>query len=589
MTTFLLDWIIHLPTFGQFFSQTLFDEMKPLSAPSPAVAGLLKLLRGRAVAATVSWLVLGAFVPLATGCNYYRGNTQAVTRETVNMLADSKLFVVHQGTETWELRNPKLNGEVLEGFRQAISTPVKPYSADPEVGHSPRFLLKDKAVVLNIVHVYITSLQAGAADGVSIPFAAIQRIDLIEKDSGKTTASYVLGSIGATAGVFAVLLVIIALTKSSCPFVYAYDGHEYRFVGEAYGGAIFAPAERDDYLPLPAIQPENNQYQLKISNELKERQYTNLAELWVVQHPTGTQVLLDQRGQPQTLTAPQAPTQARSLAGHDCTAQLRATDHNAFLFNEDEPGAAPNELVLSFAKPATARHGKLVLHAQNSLWLDYLYGAFIEKFGSYYNTWAAQQHTQPAAINHQWGLDQGIPLQVYVETGQGWQLVESIPTIGPLAARDLVVPLDFVAASGSQVRVKLACGFMFWEVDYAALDCSPNVAVQIEKAAPQSALTEQGTELKAALASADAQYLKQLHPGTVATLTYKTHLPAPDSRTRRTVFLHTRGYYEHIRDFKGMPNLPELYSFKKPGRFIEFSKEKYRTTTQDITPVLAHR
>ena len=560
--------------------------MKPTGTSSIIVSGLLGLLRRRA-AGVARGLLLA--VPLATGCNYYRGNEQEVSRPNVNMLAESKRFVVHQGPAVWELRNPHLNGEVLEGTRQPLSAAVVPYGAGPPKDLSPRYRLKDKALVLNMVHVYVSDAQAGAEDRVSIPFAAIRQIDLLEKNSGKTTASYVFGSLGAVAGAFVVLAVIVALTKSSCPFVYAYDGHEYRFVGETYGGAIFAPAERHDYLPLPAIAPENGEYRLKISNELKERQYTNLAELWVVQHAAGTQVLLDQRGRVHTLAAPQPPTLARSASGHDYTAQLQATDHKAVLFDEDGPGSAPNEVVLTFANPAAARHGKLVLHAQNSLWLDYLYGAFIEKFGSAYNAWAVQQKTQPAAINRQWGLDQHIPLQVYVDAGHGWQLAETIPTIGPLAARDLVVPLDLGAAPAGPVRVKLACGFMFWEVDYAALDYSPNAPVQLEKCRLSSALTERGADARAQLAADDPLYLSQPRPGAAVSLVYAAGRPAPGAGTRRTAFLHTKGYYEHIRDFKGLPNLPELYAFRKPGRFVEFSKEKYRAATQEITPVLAHR
>ena len=560
--------------------------MKPTDITSTIVPGALGLFRRRAAGVARGLLLV---VPLVTGCNYYRGNEQEVSRTNVNMLAELKRFVVHQGPAVWELRNPHLNGEVLEGTRQPLSASVVPYGAGPKKGYSPRYLSKDKALVLNMVHVYVSDVQAGAEDRVSIPFAAISQIDLLEKNSGKTTASYVFGSLGAVMGAFAVLAVIVALTKSSCPFVYAYDGHEYRFVGETYGGAIFAPAERHDYLPLPAIAPENGQYRLKISNELKERQYTNLAELWVVQHSAGTQVLLDQHGRVQTLAAPQPPTLARSAGGHDYTAQLQATDHKAVLFDEDAPGSAPNEVVLTFANPTAARRGKLVLHAQNSLWLDYLYGAFIEKFGTAYNAWAAQQKTQPAAINRQWSFDQSIPLQVYVEAGHGWQLAETIPTIGPLAARDLVIPLDFGAAPAGPVRVKLACGFMFWEVDYAALDYSPNAPVQLEKCRLRSATTERGADARAQLAADDTLYLSQPRPGAVVSLSYTSGLPAPVGGTRHTAFLHTKGYYEHIRDFKGLPNLPELYAFRKPGRFVEFSKEKYRAATQATTPVLAHR
>ncbi|MBF9221077.1 hypothetical protein [Hymenobacter ruricola] len=553
--------------------------MKNLFAVASRVPGLLGLFRRRRVAAGVAWLLLAVFGPLVTGCNYYRTDNKAVSKETVNMLANAKTFVVHQGEANWVLRNPRLNGETLEGTQEAIAGPLAKYQQLPDRRHAPRYLRKERDVVLNIVHVYLTEAPVTAGDRVSIPFSAIRQIDLVEQDTGRTLASYVFGGLGIAAGVFALLAVIVALTKSSCPFVYAHDGQQYRFVGEAYGGAIFAPAERDDYLPLPNIQPENNQYRLKISNELKERQYTNLAELWVAQHPAGTQVLLDQRGHVQTLAAPLPPTQARTPAGQDCTAQLRAPDDNAVLFNEEIAGNAPNEVVLTFARPAAARHGKLVLRAQNSLWLDYLYGQFIEKFGGAYNGWAGQQKTQPAAINRQWALDQGIPLQVYVDAGRGWQLAESIPTVGPLAARDVVVPLDFGAQASPTVRVKLACGFMFWEVDYAALDCSPNVPVQLENCRLQTARTERGADARAALAAPDTLRLKQLHAGTVVDLTYQCRLPAPAAGTRRSVFLRTRGYYEHVREFKGLPNLPELYAFKKPGRFIEFSKEKYHDAT----------
>ena len=562
--------------------------MQHAAATAFAAPGPLGLFRRWA--AGIAWMVLGALAPLLTGCqSYYRAKESEVTRPNVNLLAESKRFLVHQGSTIWELQSPRLNGEMLEGTKQEVSAPLTRYKTLPAKSKTGLLQKKKTAQVLNIVHVYISDLQPGTGDQVSIPFSGIRQIDLVEEDTNKTTVSYVLGGLGMAVGVAAILLVIVALTKSSCPFVYAYDGQGYHFVGEAYGGAIFAPAERNDYLPLPAIEPENNQYKLKISNELKERQYTNVAELWVAEHPAGAQVLLDSRGRPHTLQAPQAPTQARTPSGHDYTAQLQATDRNPVLFNDAASGNAPNELTMTFAKPAAARHGKLVLHAQNSLWLDYLYGEFIKKFGSYYNTWADQQRTQPAAINRQWGLDQGIPLQVYVDAGQGWRLAESINTVGPLASRDLVVPLDFAANATAQVRVKLACGFMFWEVDYAALDCSPNAPVQLDHCRLQSALTERGQDARAQLAADDAQYLRQLRPGTAVSLVYETGLPAPKAGTRRTAFLRTKGYYEHIREFEGLPNLPELYAFKKPGRFIEFSKEKYRATIQDMAPAVAQR
>ena len=559
------------------------NHMNHAAIPARPALHPVRLFRQRQATAFISWLTLLSFLHLITGCNnYYRTQGKDVNPDNVTRLAESKVFFLHQGSLVWRLQNPRLNGEVLEGLKEEIPDTLARYKT-PVSGTSPRYKLRDKSLVMNLVHVYINEYQLGTGKQVGIPLSAIQRIDLVEKDKNKTTLSHVVGGVGIAVGALAVLGIIVLLTKSSCPFVYAHDGNQYQFVGETYGGAIFAPLERNDYMPLPDIQPRRNRYQLKITNELKERQYTNLAELWVVQHDVQTKVLLDKYGQIQTLTNLQAPAKAFSSGGADCSRQLMASDKNAFLFNEQVSGTAFNSVVLTFDKPEEAGTGKLVLRAQNSLWLDYLYGEFASKFGVYYTKWVANQKKLPAHSINQWLLDQGIPLKVYVETGQGWQLVDYIPSIGPLAARDLVVPVDLSKVLSRQIRVKLEAGFMFWELDYAAMDFSLNQPVKLEKCRPQSALDEKGVEQKRTLSDDDALYLTQLRPGTEVTLMYQTELPEADSHSHRTAFLRTKGYYEHIRSYEGLPNLPELYAFRKPGRFTEFSKEKYLETTREIS------
>jgi len=41
------------------------------------------------------------------------------------------------------------------------------------------------------------------------------------------------------------------------------------------------------------------------------------------------------------------------------------------------------------------------------------------------------------------------------------------------------------------------------------------------------------------------------------------------------LFLHTRGYYEYIRDYKGKPNISELKKFKLTGTFARFAKARF--------------
>ena len=540
-------------------------------------AGSSRFWRQPLVLRLGAWLTLLGFLPLATGgCNYYRTRPQEPTTATLSQLADHKLFIVHEGSEVWELASPRLEGETLTGTRTAGSDIQRAYLTKLSFQQAGRYHIHDAQTVLNLVHLYISSAPAGADGQVRIPIGTIQRLDIVERDSGRSVASYALGAVGVTVGVLVLVAIIAALTKSSCPFVYASDGQQYQFVGEAYSGAVFAPAERDDYLPLPASAPNaRGEYLVKISNELKERQYTNLAELWVAQHDTATQVLLDRQGRPHTLRHLQPARQATSDAGIDRTAQLQGIDQNVFAFNDASPGDAPGRLTLSFARPAGAQRGKLVLHARNSLWLDYLYGKFIEQFGTYYPTWAARQHDPATADNVHWAREQHIPLRVSCHTATGWRLADYVPPVGPLAARDVVVPLEFGPGRGP-VQVQLETGFMFWEIDYAALDCSADLPVQLDRCSLQQARNERGADERAALLADDAAYLRQPYPGTEVSLRYQPHLPAPAAGQRRTVFLHTKGYYEHIREFKGLPNVVSLYGFRRPGRFVEFSKETYQ-------------
>jgi len=42
-----------------------------------------------------------------------------------------------------------------------------------------------------------------------------------------------------------------------------------------------------------------------------------------------------------------------------------------------------------------------------------------------------------------------------------------------------------------------------------------------------------------------------------------------------SVFLHSKGYYEHKRDFSGVANYYELFKFREPGYFSQFSQDEY--------------
>ena len=91
-----------------------------------------------------------------------------------------------------------------------------------------------------------------------------------------------------TVGAFVAFVAIALATKQSCPFIYSWNGSEYVFDAEPYGGAVTRGLERDDYSELENLRAENGLYRLMVTNEVPETQYTNLMELQVVDHPAAT-------------------------------------------------------------------------------------------------------------------------------------------------------------------------------------------------------------------------------------------------------------------------------------------------------------
>ena len=530
----------------------------------------------------ISFLTLLAFFNLLVGCQYYYkvNRIQPASNETVSQVTLNKYVILHQGNQVWHLSNVTLDNDKNELVGTIESLPSDHYFyMKTKVPGANRYKPHYQNPTIE-VHIYIIEHAVKNDVQAIVPLSAIEKIDLYEPDKGSTVASFILGGIGIVVGAMVVIGVIVALTKSSCPLVYTYDGTSYHFTGEMYGGAVNSSAERDDYMPLPDIKTFEGKYQLKVSNELLERQYTNLAELIVVEHPDNVTVLVDKHGGIQTMSNLNSPILATDGNNQRCTNAMTSKDSLSYLFNQgNHKNPELSSLVLSFDKPGKAQSAKLVLNVKNSYWLDYIYGKFNEQFGTFFNEFNERQKKAPPEKNLQWTLDQGIPLSVYVETGEGWQFVDYINTVGPLAARDVVVPIELSGLRGDKVKIKLECGLMFWEVDYAAIDYSVNKTLKTDYTQVISAYDEKGKDVSSTLIKTDKKYLYQPSVGNEALLTYTSGIPGKDMK--QSVFFHNRGYYEYIRNYTNKPDMAYLKTFREKGAFAKFSKTYYDNFIND--------
>jgi hypothetical protein len=425
------------------------------------------------------------------------------------------------------------------------------------------------------VHLYVAEDTLVNTGSYKLLLDQIQKIEVIEKDQKRTTNSYVIGALGYTLGAIAVAAIIIAATKSSCPFVSAYDGNVFALQGEIYGGAIYPQLARDDYMPLRMQPALNGALQVKISNELQERQFTDFADLLVITHDKNSKILSDEKGNLYEIRQPESPIKAWTGNQDDVLATLEFANDNRLLHFDDTLATDfRNYVITQFNKRDNIQKAKLVLSLKNSYWLDYLYGEMAKGFGNYYGTYIKKQHKTPVEKLLKWVTDQHLPLEISLKTTAGWKTIFNLTTIGPLATREIVVPLDLSATGNEPVEIKLSSGFMFWEIDYAAIDYSPDKNFEVERIHPSIATDEGGKNVLSELGKKDGIYLEQPVPGNVVTLQYKSH-PQPIN-TNRSYILHTKGYYEHVRDFKVSPNIAFLKQFKQPNAFPAFSLQQYK-------------
>lgn len=477
-----------------------------------------------------------------------------------------KNFILNKGGYRYQLQTPIVEETQLKGtISPGLDVPIHYYEGRPN-----RYLKSAEASMFQEVHIYLnddfTPFQAGE---VAIPFENIKEIRVIDHNTGKTVLSYIFTPIGwAGAGVVAIGIIAAA---SSCPYVYAYDGEAYIFEGETYSGAIFRGLERDDYMPLPDLAQNDGIYKIRISDELKEHQYTNLANLVAVNHPKGTKVLPDKYGKPQLIVQQRPPVMAFSENGKNVLRQILSTDQDVFPFNEE---TATNQLYLSFDKPQLAKTGKLVMNVRNSLWGDMVYAEFSKKFGIAYMPWIAQQNQLSKEDFQARPYRRDFKLVVAIKTTNGWETVDDLEPIGPLGNRDVVLPMELGDANGDKVELRLSSSFMFWEIDHAAMDFSPNPQLALREVKPSQAFGPNNHDARAALADDDDQYLEQMVVGDFTEVHFESVPTQPGME--QTIYLHTKGYYNHIRDYTGLPDRKELEKFKTPGHFDQFSKDLFK-------------
>jgi rRNA processing protein Gar1 len=533
---------------------------------------MFKLLRRPGIVKPLTWLLMFSFLAMTNSCYYFRVNKSAEPPATaITKMQDAqKLIIIHLDDKIWQLsdiivKKDSITGRIGNIFGHETYKRVKPDQAN-------RYK-KNESQVLNEVHIYTTEFAKAGAAEISIPLKAITKIDVFDKASGATIASWLFSGLAIGVGAFGVFLIILLLTKSSCPFIYTFNGKDYILTGEIFSGATQPGLERDDYLPLPSYASADRSCKLKISNEVHEIQSVNLTELLVIDHPQNTSVLIDKNGIPYSFQKPVSPAAARSIANTDILPILANKDTLVYTGSEKEIGKnGIDEIVMKFVRPLNSESGRLIIRAKNSFWFDALISKIQGLFGERYNNYALKESKTPGDELRKWQLEQKMPLSVSIEKDGKWQSAGYFNIAGPIAMRDEIMSLDLKGIKSDTVKLKLETGFLFWEIDYAAMDFGRSEVMNPVSVPLKTAIDNNNLDISRLLLKSDSSYYVQKQTGDEAVLTFDT---PEQTAGKRTVFLHSRGYYKILREQTGKADKKKLKTFRKPGMVPAYSKETF--------------
>lgn len=388
----------------------------------------------------------------------------------------------------------------------------------------------------------------------------------------------VMASLGVVVGLVAVVVLIVALTKSSCPFVYVDTGHGYEFIGEAYPGAAFRSTKRDDLLPIPAGDSGTMRVQLR--NEALETQYTDRAELVLVDHAPGVRALSTFDGRPILVHSAVPPVNARDTRAGDVTGLVQARDQRPWVTDVDkiatiDEARLADEVTATFAAPVS---GKPVLElvAGNTPWLDLVFGRFFAAMGGHLPDYLAQGADSAAGPRiNQWRDREGVDLTVEMKNATGWQRVAIVPTVGPATLREVAIPLPVTRTAGDTVVVRVRGGLGFWRIDQMALSIQSDAAPVAQHVPAHAAIGTGGRDELSTIAATDGRSntLTDMNER----LDIEFQLPPLAAGQTRSAFLFSNGYYNVHRPLQAQWLPLTLKTIRdEPGALSRFGRDLAR-------------
>ncbi|MEJ2111112.1 MAG: hypothetical protein P8Z37_14615, partial [Acidobacteriota bacterium] len=194
-----------------------------------------------------------------------------------------------------------------------------------------------------------------------------------------------------------------------------------------------------------------------------------------------------------------------------------------------------------------------------SLWGSYMIKAFSELRGNTLHDWyeAIDNNVLDRALLQAWNEREEL-FMLKIDVKEGERCVQRGLALGggPFVLEDRVVSLDISHVKGDRLDIRIRPPKGFWAFNSFAVDYTPNQPVELLTLHPIECFDSSGFDRLSQISVKDDSYYDMPDIGNRGYVSFN----APPRRPgmNRTVFLHTRGYYQLHLDGRGQPDLDVL-------------------------------
>ena len=489
-------------------------------------------------------LVLACYMAACTAWH-----TQSATPQQVVAKQPKNIRIVRQDGSTIQMYQPLINGDTVEGLKEAP--------------RGDRLTQRVAVALVDVKSVQVESPDAGltilaGAAGVVLVVGMIAALSNLNFNWGSGSSSRDTSPI-----------------VPSCPYVYSWDGNQWRLESGTFAGAVARGVARTDVSLLAHAAAEGPVLRLQVRTDLNETDFIDAMSVLAVDHAPGVAVAPGSDGSLHGLGTLIPATEARDDAGRDVAALLAAQDDRSWESrvaprDTADPRALRDGIELVFPRPPGARAGLLVVDAGNTSWAAFMLGWIVSMHGRVTRAWYDSLATYPEAARHYRELlVREATLRVLVRDGERWVPQGFVIDPGARVTRRQVVSLDLSNISGASVRVRLESAPSLWLIDHVAIDYGPEPSLLVHDVAPVYARTTEGSDVLPLIRRMDGQEWMFQHATRADT---RFALPPLESGKERSFLVKTSGWYRLRLPENAEPDIAALTRiFRDPDNAARIS------------------